>query len=167
MCEEFKNSLIKYLRDAAIFTESECVWDIEHREGYGRALIATRDIQIGELIMKDKALLIGPRVCNYEKIFCVNCYKVLEKLTLCCCKLIICDDCVETKSHKKECDLIKSWGLRNANRYSKHLFRALTVIRGLLLSDDDTKLMLMMAVGVGFILLFCRIEEGCEDEKNL
>lgn len=147
MCDEFKNQLIKYLRDASIHTEDECVWDIEYREPYGRCLIAKRDIQVNELILYDKPLVIGPRVNNYEKIFCVSCYKILPKLTLCTekCNFPICDECVHSKQHMQECELIRSWGLRNVNRYSKHLFRALTIIRGLLLSSEDNKLMYMMA----------------------
>lgn len=147
MCDEFKSVLIKYLRDAAVFTEDECVWDIVEREPYGRCLVAQRDIQVNELILYDKPLLIGPRVNNYDKIFCVSCYKILPKLTLCTekCKFPVCGECVESKQHKPECEMIRSWGLRNVNRYSKHLFRALTVIRGLLLSTDNTKLMFMMA----------------------
>lgn len=147
MCEEFKSHLLKYLRDASISTEDEPVWDIVQREPFGRCLIAKRDIQVNELILNDKPLLIGPRVNNYDKIFCVSCYKILPKLTLCGakCKFPVCHDCVDSKQHKSECELIRSWGLRNANRYSKHLFRALTVIRGLLLSSEDTKLMFMMA----------------------
>lgn len=147
MCEEFKSLLVKRLRDASLFTEDECVWDIVQKEPFGRCLVAKRDIQVNELIFNDKALLIGPRVNNYEKIFCVSCYKVLPKLMLCTakCKFPICAQCVDSDCHKIECDLIKSWGLRNINRYSKHLFRALTIIRGLLLSDDEKKLMFMMA----------------------
>lgn len=41
--------------------------------------------------------------------------------------------------------MIRSWKLKNENKYSKHLFRALTVIRGLLLSNEESQLMLMMA----------------------
>lgn len=147
MSEEFKSRLIKYLRDASLFTEDECVWDIVYQEPFGRCLVAKRDIQVNELILYDKALLIGPRVNNYDKIFCVSCYKVLSKLTLCRakCKFPVCEECVDSKYHRRECELIRSWGLRDANRYSKNLFRALTVIRGLLLSPDDTKLMFMMA----------------------
>lgn len=147
MCEEFKSLLIKYLRNAGIFTEDEVVWDIVHKEGFGRCLVAKRDIEVNELILYDAPILIGPRTSNYEKIFCVSCYKILAKLTLCDkkCKYPVCNDCVDSKQHQKECELIRSWGLRNVNRYSKHLFRALTVIRGLLLSSDDTELMFMMA----------------------
>lgn len=147
MCEDFKNRLIKYVRDASIFTEDECVWDIEVRESYGRCLIAKRDIQPDELILRDKPLIVGPRVNNYEIIFCVTCLRITPKLTLCDmrCKLPVCDECIYSKHHVKECEMIRSWGLKNSIRYSKHLFRALTVIRGLLLSDDEIELMLMMA----------------------
>jgi hypothetical protein len=147
MCDEFKNQLIKYLRDASIFTEDECVWDIEYREPFGRCLIAKRDIQVNELILYDKPLVIGPRVNNYEKIFCVSCYKILPKLTLCTekCKFPVCDDCTKSKQHIEECELIRSWGLKNLTRYSKHLFRSLTIIRGLLLSPGENMLMHMMA----------------------
>jgi hypothetical protein len=147
MCEEFKNTLVKYLRDNGVYTEDEVVWDIVYKEPYGRCLVANRDIELNELILYDAPILIGPRTSNYDKIFCVSCYKVLEKLTLCenKCKYPVCHDCSDSKQHQKECELIRSWGLRNVNRYSKHLFRALTVIRGLLLSEKDTELMLMMA----------------------
>lgn len=147
MCEEFKSAILRYLHDGSIFTDGELMWDIEYREGYGRCMIAKRDIEINELIFYDRPLLIGPRVNNYDKIFCVSCYKVLPKLKLCAakCKFPVCDDCFDSKEHRRECELIRSWGLRDQNRYSKHLFRALTVIRGLLLSSDDTKLMFMMA----------------------
>jgi hypothetical protein len=77
----------------------------------------------------------------------VSCYKVLNKLTLCSakCKFPICDECQHSSLHRTECELIRSWKIKHENKYSKHLFRALTVIRGLLLSEDDTKLMFMMA----------------------
>ena len=147
MCEEFKNALIKHLHDEEIFTKDEVVWDIVEKEPYGRGLVAKRDIEINELIFYDTPILIGPRTANYDKIFCVSCYKVMLKLTLCenKCKYPVCHDCVNSKQHQKECELIRSWGLRNINRYSKHLFRALTVIRGLLLSETKNQLMLMMA----------------------
>jgi hypothetical protein len=57
----------------------------------------------------------------------------------------VCSECEHSEAHRIECELIRSWKLKNENKYSKHLFRALTVIRGLLLPSDDTKLMLMMA----------------------
>ena len=51
-------------------------WALSYEEPYGRGVVASRDIQENELIFYDKPLLIGPRVNNYEKIFCIICYKV-------------------------------------------------------------------------------------------
>lgn len=146
MCEVFKSALKNYLKDLYP-GDDKCLWDIEELPVYGRCLIAKRDIQPNEVIFYDKPIIVGPRVNNYDKIFCVSCYKVLSKLTLCSakCKFPICHDCENTEEHRIECGLIRSWKLKNENKYSKHLFRALTVIRGLLLPADDTKLMLMMA----------------------
>jgi hypothetical protein len=146
MCELFENALVRHLRDREITTE-DTVWEIVYNEPYGRCLVAKRDIEVNELILYDAPILIGPRTSNYDKIFCVSCYKVMNKLTLCenKCKFPVCHDCVDSKQHQKECELIRSWGLRNVNRYSKHLFRALTVIRGLLLCEMDNELMHMMA----------------------
>lgn len=169
MCDEFKNVLIKYLRDASIYTEDECVWDIVEREPFGRCLVARRDIQVNELILYDRPLLKGPRVNNYDKIFCVACYRVMPKLVLCTakCKFPVCADCVDSKSHKQECELIRSWGLRNESRYSKHLFRALTVIRGLLLSSEDTKLMFMMACHANSNIQNLEVEKILSEFKEL
>ncbi|CAO1397800.1 unnamed protein product [Diamesa hyperborea] len=144
----FKQALINYLKNASLCqSDEDCVWDIVEQEPYGRCMVAKRDIQVHELILNDKPLLIGPRVYNYDKIFCVCCYKILGKLTLCTekCKYPVCGDCSVSKAHQKECELIKSWKLKNDHKYSKYLFRALTVIRGLLLSESDTALMHMMA----------------------
>lgn len=169
MCVEFKSALIKYLHDGSIPTADELVWDIEHREGYGRCMIAKRDIEVNELIFIDRPLLIGPRVNNYDKIFCVSCYKVLPKLKLCAakCKFPVCDDCVDSKSHRRECELIRSWGLRNENRYSKHLFRALTVIRGLLLSKEDNELMHMMACHENTTIQGIEVEKILDEFESL
>lgn len=69
MCEEIKSALIKYLRDAGLYTtDDECVWEIVKLPTYGRCLMAKRDIQVNELICCDKPLLTGPRVHNYEKV---------------------------------------------------------------------------------------------------
>lgn len=71
----------------------------------------------------------------------------MKKLSLCnnCLKFPLCDECKAQKNyHTDECQLLRSWKFTN-NHYSKHLFRALTVIRGLLLEEDDKVLMNMMA----------------------
>ncbi|XP_070500302.1 SET domain-containing protein SmydA-8-like [Chironomus tepperi] len=149
MCEEFKRALVNHLKNGNIYPgDDKCCWTIEELPIYGRCLIANRDIQPNEEIFRDKPLIVGPRVNNYNKIFCISCYKVLNKLSLCSqkCKFPVCSECENNDAqHRVECELIRSWKLKNENKYSKHLFRALTVIRGLLLSKEESELMFMMA----------------------
>lgn len=70
MCEIFKDKLIKYLTDKNVFT-GENNWDIIEKEGFGRCLIAKRDIDINELIFCDSPLFYGPRNNNYDKVIFV------------------------------------------------------------------------------------------------
>ncbi|KAL7038669.1 hypothetical protein ACKWTF_009650 [Chironomus riparius] len=148
MCEDFKRALVDHIKNGNIYPgDDKCAWDIEELPVYGRCLIAKRDIEANEEIFRDHPLIVGPRVNNYIKIFCISCYKVLNKLTLCSqkCKFPVCSECEKTEAHRVECELIRSWKLKNENKYSKHLFRALTVIRGLLLTKEESKLINMMA----------------------
>lgn len=73
----------------------------------------------------------------------------MEKLNLCSnhCKFPLCHDCnsQNKETHRAECELINSWKFANNAKYSKHLFRALTIIRGLLLNEEEEKIMLNMA----------------------
>lgn len=69
----FGNALKNHLGE--LHNESH-PWALTYEEPYGRGVVASRDIQENELIFYDKPLLIGPRVNNYEKIFCIICYKV-------------------------------------------------------------------------------------------
>lgn len=76
----------------------------------------------------------------------------MNELILCndCLKFPLCNDCSSKiqNYHVKECQLIRSWNYCNTpnNHYSKHLFRALTVIRGLnVLEGEDKMLISMMA----------------------
>lgn len=61
------------------------------------------------------------------------------------CKFPLCESCENQEPHKTECELIRSWKFTNNAKYSKHLFRALTIIRGLLLCETEEKIMLNMA----------------------
>lgn len=105
------------------------------------------------------------------KIFCVSCFNVMKKLSLCrnCAKFPLCQLCQNKGPHKAECDLITSWKFANNTKYSvgilfqknmhalvnikvflifnfqKHLFRASTIIKGLLLNEEEEKIMFNMA----------------------
>lgn len=106
------------------------------------------------------------RFFNVNRLFF---FKILTKLSLCPgkCKFPICSDCTDSKVHQDECNLIKSWELKNERKYSKHLFRALTVIRGLLLSEDDKRLMHMMECHENCTIQNLEVEKVLEEFEKL
>ncbi|XP_049531229.1 SET domain-containing protein SmydA-8 isoform X1 [Anopheles darlingi] len=130
--------------------EGEPPWDIGVFEGYGRGLVATRDIAVHDLVFVDRPILLGPRVNNYEVIFCASCYRILKRLQLCSggCRLPICARCdyatSPSSAHRAECELIQGWQPKDAGRYAKHILYALTSIRGFLLSERDRSIVLQM-----------------------
>uniref|UniRef100_A0A182UC74 SET domain-containing protein n=1 Tax=Anopheles melas TaxID=34690 RepID=A0A182UC74_9DIPT len=144
----FKQELLAYLGE--LVPPGEPPWDIATFEGYGRGLVATRDIAVNELVFVDRPVLVGPRVNNYEVIFCASCCSILRRLQLCTggCRLPICSRCDYSvgagSPHAAECALIQSWQPKDAGRYSKNILYALTSIRGFLLSERDRSIVLQM-----------------------
>uniref|UniRef100_A0A182N0U9 SET domain-containing protein n=1 Tax=Anopheles dirus TaxID=7168 RepID=A0A182N0U9_9DIPT len=144
----FKGELLGFLGE--LVPPGEPPWDIGLFEGYGRGLVATRDIAVNELIFVDRPILVGPRVNNYEVIFCASCCRILRRLQLCTggCRLPICARCDfgvgPSSPHAAECALIQSWQPKDAGRYSKNILYALTSIRGFLLSERDRAIVLQM-----------------------
>ncbi|XP_052868645.1 SET domain-containing protein SmydA-8 isoform X1 [Anopheles cruzii] len=147
----FKRELLEFLAEPPEAEESVTVapWDIRLFEGYGRGLVATRDIAVHELVFVDRPMLLGPRVNNYDVIFCASCCRILKRLQLCSggCRLPICGRCdfaAPASPHATECRLIQSWQPKDAGRYAKNILYALTSIRGFLLSERDRRIVLQM-----------------------
>ncbi|XP_058834483.1 SET domain-containing protein SmydA-8-like [Topomyia yanbarensis] len=143
----FKSRLVEFLGD--LYTPDQ-PWDIIAFEGYGRGLVATRDIAVNELIFLDRPILVGPRVNNYDVIFCASCCRIQKKLILCSggCRLPVCSECdtrVDQETlHTAECKIINSWQPKNQSRYCKAILYALTSIRALMLNDRDRSIVLGM-----------------------
>lgn len=111
-------------------------WIIEKSEISGRGIFAKRDIEVNEIIFQDKFLICGTTQKDIH--LCVICY-TSSNLTVCsggCC-LPICEKCIGTNQHFKECDLIKSWCPKNPEKISNKIFKALPAIRALILTDDE------------------------------
>ncbi|XP_035780820.1 SET domain-containing protein SmydA-8-like [Anopheles albimanus] len=148
----FKRQLLAFLaeQEQEGEVEGEPLWDIGVFEGYGRGLVATRDIAVHELVFVDRPILLGPRVNNYDVIFCASCYRILKRLQLCSggCRLPICSRCDyaarPVSAHAAECSLIQGWQPKDAGRYAKHILYALTSIRGFLLSERNRSIVLQM-----------------------
>ena len=79
--------------------------------GIGRCLLATRDINPGELILEDFSCAAGPKEEANEDV-CIVCIRKDELRSQCHrCGLPICDKC---KDHEKECEEIERFsGGRN------------------------------------------------------
>lgn len=143
----FKHELVAFLGD--LYTPDQ-PWDIIVFDGYGRGLVATRDIAVNELIFLDRPILVGPRVNNYDVIFCASCCRIQKKLTLCSggCRLPVCAMCdisaAPETPHTAECKVITSWQPKDQKRYCKTILYALTSIRAFLLNDHHRSIVLNM-----------------------
>lgn len=144
----FKADLVAFLGEKLYSPEQP--WDIAVFEGYGRGLVATRDIAVNELIFLDRPILVGPRVNNYDVIFCASCCRIQKRLTLCSggCRLPICADCDRSAApetpHTAECTVITSWQPKDQKRYCKTILYALTSIRAMLLNDLESRIVFNM-----------------------
>lgn len=111
---------------------------------FGCGLFATRDIQIDEILYEEKPLMLGPSGNLHAAICCVVCYKSIEsdpKECLCSkkCGMVLCasNECYE--KHKIECELLQTWHPKNPDEISSKRLKALVIIRGLFLSEKQSK----------------------------
>jgi len=92
------------------------------KEGVGRCVVAARDILAGEVIIEDKAAMIGP-ACREN--VCLECLAPIPKDTKCqSCGLPL---CCEGPRHKLECEVMKGWKIES----NLSLYMAVGVVRGL------------------------------------
>ncbi|KAF6214705.1 hypothetical protein GE061_009448 [Apolygus lucorum] len=113
-------------------------WTIAESELGGRGVFASCDIASGELVFADLPILYGPKQSS-DLVACTSCSDISRPLRKCSknCHLPFCsDECEIDESHKKECCYLSSLNLTE-DEWSPYIFRALTLIRSLLMSDDD------------------------------
>lgn len=78
----------------------ECYpYKVDHKEGVGRCLVATRQIEAGQLIFKETPLTVGP--LHETKPVCLVCWKTVDGSYQCKkCKLPMCSlECAEAEIH--------------------------------------------------------------------
>lgn len=110
-------------------------WTLSDVKNIGRGLIATRDIDVNELILCEPPLIIGPVGNNTDDIICVICFKLISNVDVCSnCLLPMCLICSETAGHE-ECAFLQSLNL-NGDDSSLQMVRSLTAIRGLFLTES-------------------------------
>lgn len=102
-------------------------WTIGPSAVAGRGVFATRDIQQGETIFRERALVVGPTARKGSILnTCVCCHKLLGVKDFLCknkCTLPVCDKCADSPEHHNECELFQRWQPMdmkqiNANRYN-------------------------------------------------
>jgi len=81
---------------------------VEMREGVGRFVVATRDIEPLELVMWDNAAALGPRMGTAP--VCLQCLKPVDGSYMCPeCGWPMCDEkCAKGRSHEIECSTLKA-----------------------------------------------------------
>lgn len=88
-------------------------WTIGPSPMAGRGIFATRDIQQGEIIFRERALVVGPTARKGSILnTCVCCHKLLAVKDFLCknkCTLPICDKCSDSEQHRNECELFRRW----------------------------------------------------------
>lgn len=88
-------------------------WTIGPSKVAGRGVFATRDIQQGEIIFRERALVVGPTARKGSILnTCVCCHKLLGVKDFLCknkCTLPVCDKCADSPEHQNECQLYQRW----------------------------------------------------------
>jgi hypothetical protein len=86
-----------------------CVGQVAENEALGRHVIATRDLKVGEVILKEKPLVAGPSQVTPP--ICLGCYMLLTEQSArpCCeCGWPVCSEtCARAPAHRAECDITK------------------------------------------------------------
>lgn len=135
------------------FAENSSNWHLCDSTISGRGLKATRDISVGEIIFRERALLSGPISLKNvtEKGMCCVCYHQFDEnlqppLKVCKngCSLPVCESCTLTSQHIKECELFRSWQPKDPECVQNHTLRVLSAVRAFFLDDRQKELLQLM-----------------------
>lgn len=129
------------------FLEKNPCWKVADSPISGRGIFATRDIKAGEVIFREHALLAGPTANKSSKLnTCCVCYCRLEgndHEIMCSkgCTLPVCDGCIDSERHAKECELFRKWIPKDTSKVNRHSLRIVSVIRCFFLNELQRKLL--------------------------
>ncbi|XP_073833648.1 SET and MYND domain containing, arthropod-specific, member 8 isoform X4 [Musca autumnalis] len=128
-------------------------WQVFDSPISGRGIFAARDIAAGEVILRDSALIVGPRGTldsGNLKPSCIVCYKPLqgndESDVMCKngCTLPVCDNCSQGSRHSTECELFRRWKPKDTAKLNSHALRLVSIVRCFFLNDMQRKLFLSL-----------------------
>ena len=80
-------------------------YTVSYHPRLGRHLVATRALRRGDLILRDRPLMVGP--CQETAPLCLGCYRPLAEPCRCrrCGWLLCSESCEESSQHQAECDV--------------------------------------------------------------
>ncbi|KAH8397912.1 hypothetical protein KR222_006201 [Zaprionus bogoriensis] len=88
-------------------------WTLAPSPVAGRGVFATRDIAAGELIFRERALVVGPTARKGSQLnTCVCCHRLLAQKRFLCphrCTLPVCGECADSEAHRNECAHFQRW----------------------------------------------------------
>ncbi|XP_004931692.3 SET domain-containing protein SmydA-8 [Bombyx mori] len=125
-----------------------CAFKIQISDTLGRHMIATRDIKQGEMILKEKPAVLGPKICSPA--LCLTCGKRLEPLSDTCdfykctkCQWPMCGpQCEKSDVHKPECNAMCNRKYRCRIKYEspdkvESAYCVISPMRVLLMKESD------------------------------
>ncbi|XP_068151889.1 SET domain-containing protein SmydA-8-like [Drosophila tropicalis] len=93
--------------------EADPNWTLAASVVAGRGVFATRDIARGELIFRERALVVGPTARKGSQLnTCVCCHCLLPAQGFLCphrCTLPVCGPCSDSETHREECQHFQRW----------------------------------------------------------
>ncbi|XP_034659790.1 SET domain-containing protein SmydA-8 isoform X2 [Drosophila subobscura] len=116
--------------------EEEPNWTLAVSKVAGRGVFATRDIAAGELIFRERALVVGPTARKGQLSTCVCCHRLLPTQGFLCkqrCTLPVCEACSGSAAHRAECEHFRRWQPKDADAEEEQVnplsLRILTAVR--------------------------------------
>merc|ERR1712106_1014623 len=119
---------------------------VERSNVMGRYLIATKDMEEGELILNESPMVVGPR--QLTKPVCLGCHKEITSTTpfIKCirCNWPVCSErCQDSPQHDAECRATKAAGSRIKVEHFDQInmmYACITILRALALVDGPRKI---------------------------
>ncbi|RVE47333.1 hypothetical protein evm_008014 [Chilo suppressalis] len=129
-----------------------CAFKVQFSDTYGRHMVATRDIKQGEMILKEKPAIIGPRMSTAPH--CLSCGKKLQPMKIkdvfdfykCkSCNWPMCGpECEKADIHKSECKVMTDRNYKCTIKYeqadkAEAAYCVIAPLRVLLMRESNPK----------------------------